>query len=83
MTMHLTLTSLQSEFAESIVALGENGPRAMGYRMTFLNRKGRGLSALHRQYIRAAMQLGFDSAQADTQWQDVKDYAQLLSISAE
>ena len=78
-----TLIQLQSEASEAILSLRENGKRAMGYKLTFLNKSGRGLAAIRKDYVRAVIALGFSEPQALDQWQDIKDYAQLVFASEE
>ena len=74
-----TLTQIQSEAAEAILALSENGKRASGYGMTFLNKRSRGLAAIRRHYFADVAKLGFNERQISEQWGDIKDYASLYA----
>lgn len=71
------LIDLQTETIAELLALRENGRRAMGYRLTLLNKSGRSLGALRRRYVATSEAMGFTTEQALAQWQDVKDMAEL------
>lgn len=75
--LKLNLIERQREAIDSILALGENGRHAMGYRLTFLNRKGRGLGAIYRHYREDAAGMRYTAEQICRQWQDIKDMAVL------
>lgn len=78
-----TLIQLQQEASDAILALGENGKRAMGYGVSFMNKKGRGLRAIRQRYVGEVMALGFSEEQAREQWGDIKDYTSLCALSDE
>lgn len=71
------LIERQQKAINQIIALGENGKRAMGYKLTFLNKKGRGLNAIYRRYRLDAEKLGYAGIQIAAQWQDIKDMVEL------
>ena len=75
-----SLTTIQEQAVESILALLENGKRAAGYKLTLLNKRSRGLSAIRRKYFADVAKLGFSEKQIAEQWGDIKDYASLCAI---
>lgn len=72
-----TLIGLQEDAVAAILALPQQGPRSANYKLTLLNRKARGLSALASRYKNAARLCGFKDPQIAVQWEDVKDMARL------
>ena len=78
-----TLTQIQEAAVAEILALSENGKRSMGYGMTLLNKRGRGLAAIRRRYFTDAAKLGYRTEQIAEQWGDIKDYASLCAICEE
>jgi hypothetical protein len=82
MNNKLNLIERQQEAIDSILALGENGRRAMGFRLTFLNKKRRGLAAIYRRYCAAASEMGYTASQISAQWRDIKDMV-VLEVASE
>ncbi len=78
--MNKTLTQLQEAAIEEILAVRENGKRASGFGLTFLNRSARGLRGVRRHYEAQAAKLGYTAEQIGAQWNDVKDMAKLNAI---
>lgn len=78
-----SLIKLQEETVAAILALRENGKRAMGYNITFLNKSRRGLCAVRRRYFAAASKMGFCVQHIEEQWGDIRDYASLCAICDE
>lgn len=77
MKKHKSLVTVQEETAAEILALSENGKRAMGYGLSFLNKRSRGLARIRRAYIKYARSVGFSERQAECQWEDIKDHVRL------
>lgn len=77
-----TLISIQDEAIEEILSAPENGPRAMGYGKTFLNRRSDCLRRIRKQYEREAGWF-YLPEQVAAQWEDVKAVAALEFAAAD
>lgn len=78
----MNLIQLQQRAVEEILAAKTQGPRAMAYGQTLLNRQRRALTGIRHRYELSAAKLGFSFDQIVAQWRDVKDMA-VLEAQAE
>lgn len=79
--MKMNLVERQQWAIDEILSLRENGRRAMGYKLTLLNKAGRGLARIRDQFKRDAAKMGYNARTIEQQWQDVKDMAVLEARS--
>jgi len=78
-----TLTEIQQQAVDEILAARPQGKRASCYGFTCLNRNPRVLAGIRRRYTQAAVRLGFQAYQADQQYADVMDMARLEAAATE
>ena len=72
-----TLTEIQQQAVDEILAARPQGKRASWYGFTVLNRNPRVLSGIRRRFTNAALRLGYEASQAARQYSEVVDMAQL------
>ena len=72
-----TLTEIQQQAVDEILAARPQGQRASCYGFTVLNRNPRVLSGIRRRFTKSAIRLGYQESQAARQYSEVIDMAQL------